>query len=118
MRLHDLAPLLALPLAVALLAGALARAGDLPNLPKAIAIPQGDDSPGQVTFQHESHVDAAKPACLSCHPKRFPILKASALAKGAITHEKMLKGEACGACHGKGKAAFDFEDGCENCHAS
>jgi c(7)-type cytochrome triheme protein len=114
MRLHGLAVLLGL----SLLAGVPARAGDLPKLPKPIAIPRGEDSPGQVTFQHDSHVDAAKPTCLGCHPKRFPILKSAALPKGAITHEKMLKGEACGACHGKGKAAFDFEDGCENCHAS
>lgn len=106
-------------LAALVLAAALARAGDLPRLPKAIELPQGDDSPGKVTFNHDSHVDAAKPACLSCHPKLFPMLEGSALPKGAITHEAMeKKGQACGACHGKGKTAFDFEDGCENCHAS
>ncbi|HVO19747.1 MAG TPA: c(7)-type cytochrome triheme domain-containing protein [Anaeromyxobacter sp.] len=110
-------PLLASLLGLAL-ASFAAGAADLPRLPKPILLPQGDDSPGQVTFQHESHVDAAKPSCLGCHPQRFPILKDKALPKGTITHEKMLKGEACGACHGKGKAAFDFEDGCENCHAS
>jgi len=111
MRTAFLASLLAL-------AAFAARAADLPRLPKPILLPRGDDSPGQVTFQHESHVDAAKPSCLGCHPKRFPILKDQALPKGAITHERMEKGEACGACHGKGKVAFDFEDGCENCHAS
>ena len=105
-------------LACLALSAPAARAADLPRLPKPILLPQGEDSPGQVTFQHESHVDAAKPTCLGCHPRRFPILREKALPKGAITHEKMLKGEACGACHGKGKAAFDFEDGCENCHAS
>lgn len=104
-------------LAVLVLAVAAARAGDLPRLPKALELPQGEDSPGMVTFNHDSHVDAAKPSCVSCHPRLFPMLKGSALPKGAITHDKMLKGQACGACHGKGKAAFDFEDGCENCHA-
>jgi c(7)-type cytochrome triheme protein len=112
MRTTVLASLLGLALAAF-----AASAGDLSRLPKPILLPQGDDSPGQVTFQHESHVDAKKPTCLGCHPRRFPITRAKALGKGAITHEKMLKGEACGACHGKGKAAFDFEDGCENCHA-
>ena len=76
-------------------------AADLPRLPKDLLLPQGDDSPGQVTFRHDSHVDLAKPACLTCHPRLFPILK---------------EGQACGACHGKGKVAFDFEDACENCH--
>jgi c(7)-type cytochrome triheme protein len=93
-----------------------AEAGDLPRLPKAIALPRGEDSPGQVTFNHDTHVDAARPDCVSCHPRLFPILKESALPGGAITHEKMEKGQACGACHSKGKKAFAFEDGCENCH--
>ena len=103
---------------LALLLAAAAQAKDLPLLPGPLKIPPGDDSPGQVTFNHESHVDATKPSsCLACHPRLFPILRKSALPKGAITHERMLKGQACGACHGKNKAAFDFEDGCENCHA-
>jgi len=101
-----------------LLAFAAARAGDLPRLPKALPLPAGDDSPGKVTFNHDTHVDTAKPSCVSCHPRQFPMLKGSALPKGAITHEKMEKGQFCGACHGKGKAAFDFsDDNCQNCHA-
>jgi len=100
-----------------LLASAAAWASGLPRLPTELKLPQGDDSPGQVTFRHDSHVDAGKPGCLSCHPRLFPILKESALKKGSLTHEKMQAGQGCGACHGKGKAAFDFEDACENCHA-
>jgi len=91
-------------------------AADLPRLPKDLLLPQGDDSPGQVTFRHDSHVDLAKPACLTCHPRLFPILKEGGLKKGALKHERMKEGQACGACHGKGKVAFDFEDACENCH--
>ncbi len=105
-------------LAAVALAVAAARAGDLPRLPKAIQLPAGDDSPGQVTFNHDSHVDAAKPSCIACHPRQFPMLQGAALKKGAITHEKMEKGQYCGACHGKGKTAFDFsDDNCQNCHA-
>lgn len=105
-------------LAALLLAAAAARAGDLAKLPKALALPPGDDSPGKVTFSHDSHVDGAKPSCVACHPRLFPMLKGSALPKGAITHEKMEKGQLCGACHGKGKTAFDFsDDNCQNCHA-
>ena len=55
--------------ALALLVGAAAvAAADLPRLPKPILVTKGEDSPGQVTFNHESHVDGAKPSCLGCHP--------------------------------------------------
>lgn len=104
-------------LAAVLTAASVAGAGELPRLPKDLPLPKGEDSPGEVIFRHDSHVDAKKPSCLVCHPKPFPMLQESALPKGTITHERMEKGEYCGACHGKGKTAFDFEDGCENCHA-
>lgn len=107
----------ALVLTALALAASAAGAADLPRLPKELSLPQGEDSPGQVAFRHDSHVDAKKPACTACHPGLFPMLPEGALKKGAITHERMLKGEHCGLCHGKDKAAFDFEDACENCHA-
>jgi len=121
-----------IPLAAVLtvLAG-VARADGLPRLPKAIELPQGKESVGKVTFNHDTHVDAARPSCSACHPSTFSILgRSRAAAKdgagapsakpGArpMTHERMEKGEACGRCHGKGKAAFEFEDNCNNCHAS
>ncbi len=115
MRLHR--SRLAVAALFVLLGAAAVAAADLPRLPRPILVPRGEDSPGQVTFNHESHVDAAKPACLSCHPKLFPMLKESAPKKGAMTHEKMDQGQYCGACHAKGKTAFAFDDGCENCHA-
>jgi c(7)-type cytochrome triheme protein len=87
----------------------------LPNLPKALKLPMTGESPGAVTFSHDMHVDAAKPACLTCHPKPFGILgRSSPQKKDAITHAVMDKGENCGACHGK--EAFGFED-CTMCHA-
>ncbi len=107
-----------LAVTVALAAASVAAAAELPRLPKELLLPRGDDSPGQVTFRHDSHVDAKKPSCLGCHPRLFPMLHESALPKGAITHDRMeKKGELCGSCHGKGKQAFAFDDGCENCHA-
>lgn len=100
--------------AALLLLGGVARA-DLPRLPKELGLPRGDDSPGQVLFRHDSHVDEARPACVGCHPQRFSILgKASLERRPALTHAAMEKGQACGACHGK--TAFDFQD-CNNCHA-
>jgi c(7)-type cytochrome triheme protein len=101
-------------LAALLVAGA-ALANDLPRLPSPVQLPSGVESPGLVKFDHSTHVDAAKPSCLGCHPTRFGILGRSAEQKPkAITHARMEKGEACGACHGK--TAFDFQD-CTMCHA-
>ena len=104
-------PALILALLVALPAGA---AGKLQRLPKDYTFPQGDGSPGQVTFSHGSHVDEGKPACLSCHPRNFRMLEAGRTQGGdPINHDRMKAGAACGACHGK--TAFDF-DTCEMCH--
>ncbi len=96
------------------LAGAAAAQNRMPNLPAAITLPQGADSPGKVAFNHESHVDPAAPNCTSCHPKVFSILKKGAVPdKKAATHDGMTKGQGCGACHGK--TAFGFDD-CTMCH--
>ena len=88
----------------------------LPKLPGPVALPKTADSPGAVTFNHETHVDTAKPSCTECHPKLFSILKAGAPApRVAIRHDKMEKGQQCGACH-DGKKAFAMEDDCAGCH--
>jgi c(7)-type cytochrome triheme protein len=89
-------------------------AADLKDLPADQVLAQGEESPGKVTFSHASHVDADKPACVSCHPGNFRILEKGATADGAtITHARMEQGAQCGACHGK--AAFGFDD-CTMCH--
>jgi c(7)-type cytochrome triheme protein len=102
------------PMLVAVLLSAPALA-DLPRLPPALKLAQSGDSPGVVTFNHDMHVETAKPACLACHPVQFGILGRSA-AKGrpAVTHAAMEKGQSCGVCHGK--TAFAFDD-CTMCHA-
>ncbi len=107
--------------AVGIIVGGAALAGELPNLPGELKLPQGGDSPGQVAFRHESHVDSSRPDCVSCHPRRFGILGRSAERRGAaVTHAAMEKGEACGGCHGMKKEgkelAFGFDD-CTTCHA-
>lgn len=104
-------------LACALVAGAAAAQSRLPKLPAAYVLPQTGDSPGRVTFNHESHVDPDAPNCTTCHPKHFSILKPGAAAGGkAITHDGMNKGQACGACH-NGRLAFAPDD-CTMCHRS
>lgn len=92
----------------------VASAGDLKKLPADQVLPQGEGSPGKVTFSHTSHVDAGKPSCTTCHPESFKILEKASTADGSkITHARMEKGAQCGACHGK--AAFGFDD-CSMCH--
>ena len=96
----------------ALAAAASVVAQNLPKLPSDIALPQSGDSPGKVTFSHSSHVSfQAKPDCTVCHPKLAPIMKDA--RRTPIKHEAMLKGQACGACHGK--TAHGFDD-CTTCH--
>jgi c(7)-type cytochrome triheme protein len=98
-----------------LLGAGLALARELPRLPGPLALSRGADSPGQVTFRHDSHVDADRPACLACHPARFSLLpRADGERRPAITHERMAAGGDCGACHGK--EAFGLDD-CSMCHA-
>jgi len=110
-RLRFLAATLLLGFSSMLLAGAL------PNLPKDIAIPQSDGSPGVVVFRHEDHVDASQPDCTICHPKLFSIVKrtASSAAPAAIRHADMEKGKSCGSCH-DGKVAHGLWDDCGTCH--
>lgn len=100
-------------LAFTLLASAMTFAA-LPKLPGPLPLPQSGDSPGVVTFNHESHVDAAQPNCTTCHPKLFRILKQT--KRSAVTHERMTQGQQCGTCHGK--TAFGLEDDCTMCHRS
>ncbi len=99
-----------------LLAAGLAGAQNMPKLPADLTLQQSPDSPGKVTFSHQNHVAfQAKADCTACHPKLAPILKQKAAGRReAITHAKMEKGQACGACH-NGKAAHGFDD-CTTCH--
>ncbi len=87
----------------------------LPKLPVDYMFAQGDGSPGKVTFSHQSHVDAARPTCLACHPRTFRILETGRDITGQpLKHERFQAGGACGSCH-DGKKAFGL-DSCENCH--
>ena len=101
----------------ALLIAGTALADNMPKLPGALKLPQTGESPGVVTFNHDMHVDASKPAgsCTACHPRMFSILgRSAAKREKTVTHAAMEKGESCGACHGK--QAFNFDD-CTMCHA-
>ena len=91
---------------------------DLPKLPADFAFPQGDGSPGKVTFSHENHVPRADqngPACTSCHQERgFTLRQTGKTRQGAVSMERMQKGELCGTCH-NGKRATSLDE-CSLCH--
>ena len=100
---------------------ATVAAAGLPRLPGDLQIPKSDDSPGQVTFRHGSHVDSknVEGSCVTCHPKLFGILGRSTEPPPKVTHARMEnaeKPEACGACHSKKGPAFSLDE-CGNCHA-
>lgn len=90
-------------------------AQSLQKLPDELKLAKSADSPGQVVFNHSTHVDAARPDCTTCHPRPFRILKTSTAPREAITHERMEKGQQCGTCH-DGKKAFALADDCTMCH--
>lgn len=104
---------LAIAAALVMCFGAVAASQDMPKLPAPIKMTRSGDSPGQVTFNHETHVDSTVPACTTCHPGQFRILKASP-RRAPVTHTEMDKGRYCGSCH-NGKKAFALED-CTACH--
>ena len=115
MRRRTVLALAAIIVIVGVCAAATALAQNMPKLPADITLKQSGDSPGKVTFSHTSHLGyQAKPDCTVCHPKLAPITKpAPGVKRAPTTHAAMLKGEACGSCHGK--TAHNFDD-CTSCH--
>lgn len=116
MRRHYLACLSALALA-AFVGGGLGAAQSMPKLPDdGMKLTKGADSPGQVSFNHSTHVDPTKPDCLSCHAKDHSIL-----GKGGtpvpILHKNFDERRQCGRCH-NGEGAFAVTDDCSFCHVA
>jgi c(7)-type cytochrome triheme protein len=89
---------------------------DAQKLPPLITFELGKDSPGPVTFSHETHKEANE-KCTVCHTKVFKMKKGTS---GNLTMAKMQAGESCGTCHNgktevKGKPVFAI-DACQQCH--
>lgn len=112
MRRHRLLLIVVLAAAIG---GGFAGAQSLPKLPDSLPMVKGADSPGQVTFNHLTHVDAGKPDCTACHPKDFSILGGRGGTKTPVLHKNFEQGAQCGRCH-DGKKAFAIEDDCASCH--
>jgi c(7)-type cytochrome triheme protein len=62
-----------------------------------------------VRFPHLAHSQWLD--CANCHPAPF----AGKAGAGAITMERIFRGQACGMCHGK--VAFPAWNQCERCHS-
>jgi c(7)-type cytochrome triheme protein len=83
--------------------------------PGPIDFQKSEDSPGLVTFNHESHVDSDLPNCLNCHQEMFKIRPKQAGAFGSVNMEKLYENKQCGTCH-NGEDTFGIDEGCEYCH--
>jgi len=84
------------------------------KLPAQIKFEKGEDSPGLVTFTHETHVDPDTPNCVNCHESMFKIKPEKAGTLGSVNMEKFYENEQCGTCH-NGNDSFSVEE-CEICH--
>jgi c(7)-type cytochrome triheme protein len=73
-----------------------------------------EDSPGAVTFRHETHVDPGRPQCSECHAKLFSLLEPGRPKSGAPNGDRMHQ-ELCGSCH-QGTRAFAIAEACDACH--
>jgi c(7)-type cytochrome triheme protein len=84
------------------------------RLPPDFVFRGAEGSPGTVTFDHRSHLDEKKPACTTCHPAVFRILKTGGTVPLRVDHASMDAGRQCGTCH-NGTRAFGL-DQCALCH--
>jgi c(7)-type cytochrome triheme protein len=88
------------------------RAMERLKMPADVRVRMGTQSPGQVVFSHEQHLQRGGLDCTSCHAGQFRMLPTTADA------EPMKKMESCGSCH-DGIRAVGIRDKmwCGKCHA-
>lgn len=66
---------------------------------------------GDVTFSHDTHVEAMGFNCTKCHPITFVTKEQHKTVK--MIHKRQAG--SCGVCH-NGKEAFDLKSNCYICH--
>jgi c(7)-type cytochrome triheme protein len=73
---------------------------------------------GAVTFDHASHVKAAKNDCKTCHDKLWPQdAKAPVKFKGGAMHKDAVAAKSsCATCHVAGGTSFEPKGNCTKCH--
>jgi c(7)-type cytochrome triheme protein len=86
------------------------------EVPDDVAFPMAEESPGEVTFSHFTHVYSLdQPDCAQCHQSTWRMDATAAPVEGTLTYERIHEGELCYSCH-NGEAAFGVEDNCMMCH--
>jgi len=88
------------------------------RLPAPYTFPTAVESPGPVTFDHETHAavgDPGEPACAPCHQGLFRLGAPGVPVAGELTYERIHEGDLCASCH-DGEHAFAIADDCGNCH--
>lgn len=85
------------------------------DLPAPYTFPTGEESPGPVTFDHETHALLADHQCRVCHANLFKINTAGEAVAGEVTYERIHEGDLCASCH-NGEDAFAVDDDCSSCH--
>jgi len=85
------------------------------TLPAPYGFPTSADSPGPVTFDHESHVDFRSPSCATCHRTLFRLNVPGTPVEGELTYERIHEGDLCASCH-DGRESFAVDDDCTLCH--
>ncbi|GBC80962.1 putative Ni/Fe-hydrogenase 2 b-type cytochrome subunit [bacterium HR10] len=84
------------------------------NIPPDVTFPQGEGSPGPVTFRHASHINWERPDCTVCHREPFHILKVEGEASSRPARD-WHDARHCGRCH-DGKTSFSAQEECAVCH--
>ncbi|HXU07694.1 MAG TPA: NrfD/PsrC family molybdoenzyme membrane anchor subunit, partial [Blastocatellia bacterium] len=89
------------------------------NAPAELVFSKSEESPGEVTFRHSTHVDATRPSCATCHTAQFKMLKINIEKTPGVARLDMHNERRCGSCH-NGEKAFDLRkaDNCTTCHSS
>lgn len=103
------------PAATTIQAASIIPAIENLKFPADIKYEMAENSPGQVTFSHETHVDIGKPNCKDCHLQMFPIWSPKAGKQGSVQMDLLYEKKQCGFCH-DGEKAFNVNDNCESCH--
>ncbi len=71
---------------------------------------------GNVTFNHQAHVERAKNECSTCHDSLFPQSREPINFKAGMHRPAEANKTSCGHCHNPEGPAFETKGNCNKCH--
>jgi c(7)-type cytochrome triheme protein len=94
------------------------------TMPDDYTFESGEDSPGEVTFSHDTHASYFNNNCMMCHSTTWSMLTPATPKEGQLTYERLHEEDLCYSCHNGeeheelGMEIFSTQDfeSCENCH--